>query len=70
MPIAWPLLIIKSSFYFEKEQCGFMNAVNFLDGFYICYSVDLTCYEFHRRKAEKRAEPGFSDEVARGRPSP
>lgn len=47
-----------------------MNAVNFLDGFYICYSVDLTCYEFHRRKAEKRAEPGFSDEVARGRPSP
>lgn len=70
MPIAWQLLIIKSSFYFEKEPCGFMNALNFLDCFHICYSVDLTFYKFHRRKTEKRAEPGFSDELARGRPSP
>ena len=70
MPIAWQSLIIKSSFYFEKEPCGFMNALNFLDCFHICYSVDLTFYKFHRRKTEKRAEPGFSDELARGRPSP
>ena len=70
MPIAWQLLIIKSSFYFEKEPCGFMNALNFLDCFHICYSVDLTFYKFHRRKTEKRAEPGFSDELARGCPSP
>lgn len=70
MPIAWQLLIIKTSFYFEKEPCGFMNALNFLDCFHICYSVDLTFYKFHRRKTEKRAEPGFSDELARGRPSP
>lgn len=47
-----------------------MNVLNFLDCFYICYLVDLPCYEFHRRKTEKRAEPGFSDGVARGRPSP
>ena len=47
-----------------------MNALNFLDCFRICCSVDLTCYKFHRRKTEKRAEPGFSDEVARCRPSP